>query len=196
MNVRNASTTTLIAATLLVVPVGSALAGDQGFYIGGSLGQATYEVKGSDIDFPELEFSEDDTAWKIIGGYNWDLGAFNLGVEGGWVNFGNPSTSIGDLINAESELDGIQVMGLGAFELGPIDIFGKLGFIAYDLETRFEDIAEEIDDRTSESGTDFGYGVGARWNIGSFAIRLEWERYEISELDRLDMWSLGGTWTF
>ncbi len=191
MNIRNAGTSFLVTATFLIAPVGAAFAGDQGFYIGGSVGQASYELKDSDIDFPEFEFDEEDFAWKIIGGYNWDLGRFNLGVEGGWVNFGNPSALIGG-VNADAELDGLQVMGVGAIELGPIDIFGKLGFIAYDLETRVEDITDSL----SESGTDFGYGIGARWNIGSFAIRLEWESYEISELNRLDMWSLGGTWTF
>jgi opacity protein-like surface antigen len=195
MSIRKAGSSLVITAALLATPIGAALAGDQGFYIGGSVGQGSYELDGSNIEFPEFEFDENDFAWKIIGGYNWDLGRFNLGVEGGWVDFGNPDTSIGD-VRANADLNGVQVMGVGAFELGPIDIFGKLGFIVYDLETKLEDIVDDLEEITSESGTDFGYGIGARWNIGSFAIRLEWERYEVSELNSLDMWSLGATYTF
>jgi opacity protein-like surface antigen len=195
MNFQKDKAHLLVAAAVLVAPAGAALAGDQGFYVGGSVGQASYEISDSDIDLPEFEFDEDDFAWKIIGGYNWDLGRFNLGVEGGWVDFGNPESTIGNVFTS-SDLTGLQVMGVGAVELGPIDIFGKLGLIAYDLDTRIEDIVDEIDDSSSSSGTDFGYGLGARWNIASFAIRLEWERYEVSELNSLDMWSLGLTYTF
>jgi len=47
---------------------------------------------------------------------------------------------------------------------------------------------------SSDSGSDPAYGVGARFAIGSFAVRAE---YEVYDLDAdVDMVSVSGVFTF
>ena len=71
---------------------GAAQAADSGFYLGGSIGQTTLKVPSDVTDVPD--FNEDDTGYKLYGGYNFNLALFNLGVEGGYIDFGSPSGSL------------------------------------------------------------------------------------------------------
>ena len=73
---------TAAAVLGLVSPV-LAQAADSGFYLGGSIGQSTLKVPSDVTDIPD--FDENDTGYKIFGGYNFNLALINLGIEGGEV---------------------------------------------------------------------------------------------------------------
>ena len=193
MNHMNRKALRGLSALLLLLPFGIAEAGEQGFYIGGSVGQATMELPSD----PELTFDESDTAWKVLGGYNFDFGAVDLGVEAAYANLGEPS--IGDSTALLAfKTTGFTVFGLAGLELGPIDVFGKLGLIAWDSEATIggTQVPEEFQFTDSGTGTDVGYGIGARWNFGKFGIRAELEGYDIPDTSNVYMWSLGLTYTF
>jgi hypothetical protein len=81
------------------------------------------------------------------------------------------------------------VFGVGAVNLGPFGLFGKLGAAWWRSES---DVLQGILD---DSGYDVVYGVGARFQIGSFAIRAEYERFDI-EIANIDYFSIGGSYTF
>ncbi|MBY5990792.1 porin family protein [Ferrimonas balearica] len=175
MNARN----TLALSAILALCSAPALAKDEGFYIGASLGGATVQQKGNDaIDFPE--FDESDFAWKIFAGYQFGP---VLAIEGGYVDLGSPSTS-------RTEIDpyGLDVFVVGGIPLGPIRGFGKLGGIYWDADGTFDGQSD------SDDGFELAAGVGLEFELGSFAIRGEVEYFDI--LDETWMYTLGATFTF
>jgi len=179
MNLRHAL---LPVAILALFPV-SAMA-DSGFYFGASAGGATQDIEIG--GGPEIE--EDDTAFKVFGGYKFDMSVVDLGLELGYIDFGEAevNTPAGDFV---FDPTGITLWGVAGFELGPVDLFGKLGVAVWDVETT------TFAGATSDDGTDFGLGLGAGFNIGKFQIRGEYELVEFDDAE-LDIISAGVAWRF
>jgi len=155
----------------------AALAGaDSGVYVGFGVGDAS--VKDSDFD-------ASDSAYKLFGGYNFGvIPLIDLAVEASYVDFGKPSTSDGSV-----EVSGLNAFGLAGLSFGPFGIFAKAGILSWNSDATFGGIT------TSDSGSDPGYGLGARFAIGSFAVRAEYEVYDLEDTD-LDMVSISGVFTF
>jgi len=172
----------LFAAALLTLPVLPAVAADNGFYLGGSVGQANLKIDDLTNGISTADFDADDTAFKLIAGIrplDW------LGVEAAYVNFGEPEdTVLGQKLKADG--DGISAFAVGFLPTGPVDLFAKLGLISWDSK-----ISGSFDD----DGTDLAYGVGAQFRVLGLSIRAEYEKFDISDVD-LDMISVGLTYTF
>jgi opacity protein-like surface antigen len=172
----------LFAAALLALPVLPAVAADNGFYLGGSIGQANLKIDDLTNGISTADFDADDTAFKLIAGIrplDW------LGVEAAYVNFGEPEdTVLGEKLKADG--DGISAFAVGFLATGPVDLFAKVGLISWDSK-----ISGSFDD----SGTDLAYGAGAQFRVLGLSIRAEYEKFEISDVD-LDMISVGLTYTF
>ena len=107
----------LTAVALLLVFAPFSAQADSGFYIGASAGGATLEADIGDSGIPILPDSidEDDTAFKVFAGYNFDLPSINLGVEAGYVDFGEPDidTNVGELL---FDPTGINLWGIAGIE--------------------------------------------------------------------------------
>jgi OOP family OmpA-OmpF porin len=172
----------LFAAALLALPVLPAVAADNGFYLGGSIGQANLKIDDLTNGISTADFDADDTAFKLIAGMrplDW------LGLEAAYVNFGKPEdTVLGEKLKADG--DGITAFAVGFLATGPVDLFAKVGLISWDSK-----ISGSFDD----SGTDFAYGAGAQFRVLGLSIRAEYEKFDISDVD-LDMISVGLTYTF
>ena len=172
----------LFAAALLTLPVLPAVAADNGFYLGGSVGQANLKIDDLSDGISTADFDADDTAFKLIAGMrplDW------LGIEAAYVNFGEPEdTVLGQKLKADG--DGISAFAVGFLPTGPVDLFAKVGLISWDRK-----IGGTFDD----DGTDLAYGVGAQFRVLGLSIRAEYEKYDISDVD-LDMISVGLTYTF
>ena len=174
---------------------GSAQAAESGFYIGGSLGQATIKVPTDIVDVPD--FNEDDTGFKVYGGYNWNMALFNLGIEGGYIDFGSPAGSLSPDTQLNVEADGLNLVGLGGLNFGPFDIYAKAGWISWDASLSIRGVDPGFGvGSLSDSGTDMMYGLGARVALGRFHIRGEWEEFDIEDSDSVYMFSLGVAWQF
>lgn len=177
----NALAKVLAAGTLglLMLPASSAVA-DSGFFVGGSVGNTTLEV---DV------FDESDFAWKGYVGYNFDLPLVEFGLEAGYVDFGKPSMTV---MSETLELDpsGWNLWGTVGLDLGPLGVYAKLGYLAWDVEVR------EFGQTFSDDGSDVGYGVGAKFDLGPLQLRGEFESYDIEDADKLDMLSVGLVWKF
>ena len=93
-----------LTAALFLLPF-SAMA-DSGFYIGGSFGNAAVDF--SDLD---INFDEDDSAYKAILGYRFDLPMMIFAIEGGYVNMGEPGLSEG-AASLSVEPSGINLFAL------------------------------------------------------------------------------------
>ena len=173
------------AATLGLMSFTDAVA-DSGPYIGGSLGSATIQAEVPDQNLGDVfRFDEDDFAWKAYGGYNFDLAAVDLAIEGGYVDLGAPS---GNLLGSQVELDltGWDLFGLAGIRLGPVGLFVKAGMVSWDAEATVDSIGNGGD-----SGTDPAYGVGARFNLGNVEIRGEYEYFDIESTNDVYMLSAG-----
>jgi hypothetical protein len=182
-----------LSVLMLLLPFGAAHAGEEGFYVGGSFGQSAMELPSD----PELIFDEKDSAWKVFGGYNFDLGSVNLGIEAAYANLGNPE--IGDATAYVGfETLGFEAFGVAALEVGSFDLFAKLGLIAWDVEGIIggDQVPPEFLFAESENGTDVAYGFGARWNLGKIGLRAEFEGFDIPDTNTVYMWSVGVSYAF
>jgi len=184
-----------VAKCLLMAAVvgasGSVFAGgDSGFYLGGSVGNAKADYS-EDTDFGDIDFSDEDNAYKIFAGYNFGLVPFlNLAVEGAYVDFGSFEDEVRGLPGkVEADADAFTAAGLVGFDLGPVGLFAKAGLVSWDGDVK------ALGESDSQSGTDPLYGVGAKIQLGSFAVRAEYEMYDLDELE-IDYFSVGASYTF
>jgi hypothetical protein len=171
---------TLLLSTCLAAP-GAAFAADNGFY----LGLASSDVSS---DYAVSSFStsgaDDDQGLKAIVGFR-PLDRF--AIEANYVDLGEmraafPSTTL----SIDSEALSVSAVGLIALPL--LDLYGKVGMARWESETNFFGTLKE-------SGTDPTYGAGAQFRVGSFALRFEYERFELDD-DSSDLMSIGFTYTF
>ncbi len=168
---------------------------DTGFYVGGGLGASSLEIDGRFVaisDEVRFELDDDDVGYKLFAG--WQFLPF-LGVEGGYVDFGEVDDNSGG-VRSEASADGWDIFLVGNLPLGMIDLFAKAGVIAYnvDVEVRSEGPGGPFSkDNSSE---DFAYGAGAAVELGSFAVRAEYEYFDVSEFDTLSLWSIGLSYQF
>lgn len=176
----------LFAAALLLLAAESKA--DSGLYIGGSVGIAGVEIDtGTPVN--PLIFDEDEFAWKAFAGYNVDLPILNLGIEAGYVDFGGPSADIGGSLFAVDS-DGFDAFGVLGIDLGPIGVFAKAGVIAWDAEVSIDGITD------TDDGTDPAYGIGVKIGLGSLALRVEYELFDIEDTEDISMISAGLVWIF
>ena len=179
----------LIAAAALLTACGMpAQAADNGIYIGAGVGQSQVEASEGVPEIGSVEFDADATAYKAILGWrplDW------LAVEGNYLDLGSADDVVlGSEI--ESDIDGLSLSVLGFLPVGPVDLFARVGVLDWDAELS----APDFDLRTKDDGTDFAYGVGVQFRIWGLSIRGEYERFEVSDADKVDMLSLGLTYTF
>jgi hypothetical protein len=169
---------------LLLAGCGSVQAADNGFYLGGSLGQSSIQLTEQ-----ALKFDGTDTAWKLIAGLrplDW------LGVEANYVDFGSPDDSVGGN-RIKSEGTGISAFAVGFLPVGPVDVMAKAGLVKWDASLSAPALpGVSLDD----SGTDLAYGAGVQFRLLSLSIRGEYEVFKIEELDDVKLFSIGLTWTF
>ena len=172
----------------------TAYAQTTGVYAGLSVGQSRTDF--SD-DFLDDIFDGKDTAFKIFGGYrilDW------LAVETGYYDLGEitlkgDATSIAQFRLEES---GFAAFGVLYWNLAPVDLFVKGGLIASQAHVRASGSVFGAFDDTDNS-TDLAYGIGGQVHLGNWALRAEYERFDLDtgdDFDSPEMLSLGVTYTF
>ena len=173
-----------VATVLLAASPGFA----KGLYVGVGLGSAFYssEVEVDDIANEFQEIDENSTAWKIFGGFS---GNGILGVEGGYRDFGTAGTDV-DGGHVETGISGWDVEALGRVRVAVVDVFAKVGMMFWDSEGSHSGV------KTSDSGTDILWGLGAGMRLGPIGVRLEWESLTLGSPQDLSVVSLGATLGF
>ena len=173
----------LALAACLAAP-GVAFAADNGFYLGLAAADVSSDYAAASVS---ASGADDDSGFKAIVGFR-PLDAF--AIEANYVDMGEtrvpisfpPSTL---LIDSEA----ISVSALGLIPLAFVDLYGRLGV------TRWESEASLFGASQKATGTDPTYGAGAQFRVGSFALRLEYERLDFDD-DSADLVSVGFTYTF
>lgn len=129
-----------------------------GFYIGAEVGQADFG-------------SEEDTAFKLIGGYQLHR---NVAAEIGY----------GMLVDKGStEVTSLEAVAVGIFPvMDRLSVIGKLGFANVDSG--------------SDDSTDLTYGVGVQYDITrNLGARAQWQRYDTDPTE-VDLLSVGVVYRF
>jgi outer membrane protein OmpA-like peptidoglycan-associated protein len=194
-------------AALAMAPIfaaGTASAAQEGFYVGAGAGQTTAKASTGPVlvstppdVFNTFHFDQDETGYKGFVGYNflpW------LGVEGGYVELGNPSQnwSAGTTsVEAEVDANGWEGFLVGYLPLGPVDIFAKVGGIASNIDLKLKDsVVGQPTQHFSESDSNgmWAYGGGLAYNFGHWSLRAEYEGYDVNKLD--DLYLVSGSLTY
>ena len=112
----------------------------------------------------------------------------NLAVEVAYVDLGafsaNASLSVpglgADVVAVKADVDGFSAAVLGLSPVGAGSIFGKAGFLRWDVdlsETISNFVGESVRFSDSDTGTDLLFGVGYQYIGARLGIRAEWTRY-------------------
>lgn len=182
----------LCIMVLLVTTASAASAADNGIYFGGGIVRSYLDANGDAVAevLTNTDLDDDDNGFKVIAGIrplDWFAAEVNY-VDFGEISVGNPTT------NAEYSLQGIDAFALVLFGPPFLDIYAKLGVISWQSDS--ESTINAIRTATDDDGFDVAYGAGAQLRFGSFAARLEYERFEIETTDEASAVTLGLTWTF
>jgi opacity protein-like surface antigen len=154
-----------------------ALAADNGFYLGAGVGQANV-----DIDAGPIDVDGDDTGFKAIAGFR-PLDFF--AVELNYIDFGSIEDN-----GVKVDADAIAAFAVGFLPVGPVDLYAKAGLADSDASARVGSL------RADSDGTDFAYGAGIQFRFLSLSARLEYEKFDLDDVDDLNMLTLGLTYTF
>jgi hypothetical protein len=173
---------TLVTVLCFALPVSAAHAG--GVYVGGGVGNAS--IEDSTANPAGNTFDESDSAFKIFGGYRFDLlPIVSLSGEVGFRDLGKPSAGA-----LEYRVDGFDYAALAGIGLGPVELFARLGGMEYDLEK------SNAGAKTSFDGSAPVYGIGARFSLFGVGVRAEYEKIDIDELDNAQMISVSAFYQF
>lgn len=193
MNHRKLAAVGVLGVTLAAAAGPAAADENTGFYLGGSVGYSTIEVA-DQLEYDDVaerfKLDDEDFGWKAFVGYQflpW------LAVEGGYVDFGDVDEQ-GTAIGAALALDGWDAFLVGNLPIWVIDVFAKVGVVAWDADADFT-----VGDQAfsaSDDGEDLAYGIGAAFDLQHFAIRAEVERFEVDGIDDLYLFSVGATIQF
>ena len=177
--------TTIAAAAVAACSLFSlpAFSADNGIYLGASVGQSGVQYD-ENFDGDNFSFDASATGFKAIAGWrfiDW------LAVEANYVDLGS-----GDDNGIETDVNGVSLSAVGFVPVGPVDLFARVGAVNWNAD--FD--APNLGVSESDDGTDLTYGVGAQFRVWSLSIRGEYEIFDISDADTVDMFSIGVTWTF
>lgn len=188
----HAALPTLATALLLVASVTQAA--DNGVYLGASAGDAATDYN---WNLGQTDAVTEDSGFKLIGGVR-PLDA--MAVEFDYVDFGSASVPISVACppvvgvscpnSASIDTRALSVSIVGHIALPLLDLFGRVGVSRWESELELQ-----LAPTQKTQGTDPTYGLGAQLRLGSFALRLEYERFERAR-DSVDLTTFGFTYTF
>lgn len=170
---------------------------ESGFYLGGGVGQ--FNLKLDDVDQTDeaIERLDDsDTAWKAFVG--WRLNPM-FALEVAYVDFGGPSDRFetsGSNGDFRADISGFEPSIIGTIPLGPVELFGKIGYLFYDVDASVDlDNGPGFDSSSSESDLTYGGGVGMTF-FEHLNARLEYQRIDSDRIDDADAFWFSGAWRF
>ena len=140
------------------------------------------------------EVLADDPADQLLREFGEEIGAVQTYAKTRvGVYFGEAGVESDDDIggtNVSIEIDGWDLFGLVGLNFGPFGVFAKAGVVSWDAEANIGGFSVDDD------GTDPAYGAGARFQLGSFQIRGEFEQFDVSDVDDVYLLSVSALYTF
>lgn len=166
---------------------------ERGGYLGAGVGQFNVEVDGlDDIDPLFDDYDSDDTAYKLFGGWRLNrMFAFELA----YVNLGSPDEDIAPGVNFKTETDGFAPYVVGAIPLGIFELYAKAGYFWYDIDQSLRTPTGTIRDSRSDEAFTWAVGAGVTL-VEHLNVRLEYEQFDIDDLDDANALWLTAAWRF
>jgi OOP family OmpA-OmpF porin len=178
-------TVATLAALLVLTPL-TAL-GDDGFYVGGSVGSASLSE-----DFDGFNVDSDSTAFRLVAG--WQINDY-LSVEGGYQNFGafeQTFTVNGEPVDVSLDADGFMLGGTGSFPLSDrFALYGRVGAFFWDGDAEINNVSQA---RPEDTNLYLGAGVSFALT-GQLKLIVDWTRYNLEDTES-NVISLGLTYGF
>ena len=159
-----------------------------GAYLGGSWGQATYEIDGG-----AARTDAEDSGYKLFAGYRvtrW------FGVEVAYTDLLDGHETAMDY-EFDLAVSYGSVAAVGLLPVHPrLELWAMVEAAHWSADVILDDGLDPPIDR-SANGTDLGYGVGFDWYpLARFGIRGEWERFDFGEVENLEYLSVGVVFRF
>ena len=168
-----------------------------GFYLGGGVGQ--FNLKLDDVDQTDEaieRLDDNDTAWKAFVGYR--LNPY-VSFEAAYVDFGRPSDrfdTAGSGGDFTAKVSGFEPSIIGTIPLGPVELFGKIGYLFYDVDASVDlDNGPGFDSSSSEQDLTYGGGIGMVF-FEHLNARLEYQRIDSDVINDADAFWFSGAWRF
>lgn len=190
---------TLIALSGGAMSANAADFNERGFYAGAGVGQFNVNIDDIDDTDDAIErLNDDDAAWKVYGGYRFNR---YFSVEAAYIDFGSPSDKLntsGSSGEYNVEFSGLAPYLIGTMPLGPVELYGKIGYYFYDVDLQVNlDLDDQGSNKISDSDDDFLYGFGVGMTFFEHLnARLEYEKIDASRVDEADALWLSGAWRF
>jgi len=184
----------LMAASALIAITGVAHAQDwSGPYVGAQLGAGARDTTWTDLDNDWVGFNvladTSDSSGVVVGGsvgYNWQFGAFVLGLQGDLSYADLSSTDVGDqcaCVTIDTDVNYLATARANAgFAFGKFLPYITAGYTLTDLENSWTEAGDPTDSWVGVSNeTALTYGVGVRyafsdtWAFGIEALRYDFE---------------------
>lgn len=193
MSIWKASVTALVAVAGIIGVSSATLAQaaqDRGWYLGGSIGQATAKAfcdTGGVTGLSVTSCDDKNTSWKLFAGHKFTR---NFAAELTWIKFDDFSASAtftGIPFTASADGNAFGIAGVGIWPVTQqFSLFGKLGILRTEAEGTATVGGSTI--TLGDNETEAHYGLGATYDFTrNWALRGEWERADKSEIDMLSL---------
>jgi OOP family OmpA-OmpF porin len=191
---RNGITAALAVAAIAAAGSASAQDNTAGFYAGAGVGSFNLDIDDpDDVEATLDRYSSDDTAWKAFVG--WRMNPY-LAFEAAYVNLGSPDDIIAPDTKLTVETDGFAPYVVGTLPIGDwFELFAKAGYYWYDNEVRLSSPLGTARDSTSNETFTWTAGVGTNL-FEHVNIRLEYEQFDIDDVDESNALWLTGAFRF
>ena len=167
---------------------------ESGFYAGAGVGVFDVRIDDfDDIDATIDDYDSDDTAWKVFGGWRMTK---NFAAEVAYVNLGSPDDEILPDLTLTTETDGFAPYLVGTLPIGDwFELFAKAGYYWYETEVQVDTPIGSASDSESDSTFTWTAGVGFNF-FEHINVRLEYEQFDIDQVDDAEALWLTGAWRF
>jgi OOP family OmpA-OmpF porin len=205
---------TLALAVIAVLASSAAMAAEQGWYVGGNVGQSKAKIDddriissllGAGITTTSIAEDETDLGYKLFGGYQFNK---YLALEGGYFDlgkFGFTATTVpAGSLSGELKVKGLNFDIVGFVPMTEkLSAFARAGVNYAETNATFggTGAVNVLDPRRSKSDGNYKFGLGLQYDFNpSFAMRAEVERYRINDAvgnnGDIDLGSLGVLFRF
>jgi len=193
--------TLLVCGMVMAACAAPAMADNpSGPYVGGGYGRFHLNIHNLNDVGQAIDTITDsnDNAYKIFAG--WRLTP-NWAIEGAYVNFGHPGerfTATGSDGRYSVHMDGFSPTLLGSVPLGPVELFGEVGYLFYNvhLTTNFNaPVADVVESTHTRSNFLYGGGVAVTF-FDHLNLRAEYQQLDLSRYQNSNALWLVAAWRF
>jgi opacity protein-like surface antigen len=177
----------LLLAGTLALFASAAQADDLlGLYAGAGITRAKVE------DIFHTDFNLSNTSWKIYAGFR--PAGFPLGIDVDYMDLGSAAAGTFEgVAHADAKAFAAYAVGYLPIPVPNIDVYGKAGLARWQFNGN---ITQPGLFAVSDNGTDFAWGVGGQVHfLERFAVRIEYEHFNIRDADDVQLYSLGVSYT-